>query len=419
MEEYIIGGGRKLYGNIEISPAKNSCLSIMAACVMLSGEIFLKDAPKISDISVMAEIIEDLGGKCEFSDGGVRILPATIKEYAPEPKICKKARASFFTAGALLSRFKRAIMPLPGGCDIGKRPVDIHISAMEQLGTTCEYIDDFVVFNGKKMKSGIVRLSYPSVGATVNTILASVFLKGETLIENAAKEPEISDLCGFLRTCGCNIIGDGKSIIRIVGCEKNECRPIIYRPIPDRIEAGTYMAAVSACGGELAFNFEPVKIIGSIAEKLMHGGVKIYFSDGKVRLYADKTFRNSNLVADVYPKFPTDMQPQYAALSITGRGTSVISDRVFKSRFSYAEQLKKSGADIKIEKEKIRIKGGKKIFGTEFSVGDLRGGAAMVIAALAAEGKSIVTNAEILRRGYCNMAEKLSSLGADIRVFAK
>lgn len=415
MEEYIINGGRKLYGEITIAPAKNACLPLIASSILFNNSLIFKNAPKIADVEVMAEIIKGLGGSFSFLQDGLQINTENIYKYEAECNVCKKARASFFIAGALLSRFKKAIVPMPGGCNLGLRPVDIHIDTLKQLGAKVETSENSVYFEGVNMKSGRVYFSFPSVGATVNAICASVFLEGETILHNVAREPEIVDLCNFLNLCGCKIGGIGSSTLTITGIKRStRVNKIEYEPIQDRIEAGTFMCAVSACGGELNFKYEKIEHLKEIIALLRKCGVEIKYEENTVYLKRTGILTSNSVIADVYPAFPTDMQSVFCALSLFCNGESVIRDKVFNKRFCFLKDLQNVGAMVEYNEDGVKIFGGHKLNGGDFYVNELRGGAGIVVASLAINGKSRVKNIELIKRGYDSFDFKLRTLGADI-----
>ncbi len=417
MGKFIINGGRELFGEVTISPAKNSCLPLIASTILFKGQFLLQLAPEINDIIVMSEIVKNLGGSYSFLNDGLFLNTENINSFTPSEDICKRARASFFVAGALLSRFKRAVVALPGGCKIGQRPVDIHISVLNQLGAKCYFDENRVVFDGKNMKAGITRLSYPSVGATINAVCATVFLKGESTIINCAKEPEIVDLCKFLNACGCNIAGAGSDRIVVNGVDLQKGVNLQFLPIKDRIEAGTYICACAACGGKISFEYDSFDNILAVIKLLNKSGATITMKKGIVNVECDK--RNINcksVVADVFPAFPTDLQSIYCALCTFSNGTTRVEDRVFQNRFEFLKELKKQGVDCEYIKNSAIIRGNKKLHGATVNAVDLRGGAGLIISGLAIDGETIVENSEIIKRGYYKIEEKFTSLGAFIKL---
>ncbi len=415
MEKYLISGGKKLFGEVKISPAKNACLPIIASTIMFGGEFVLKNAPKISDVIIMAEIVENLGGSFIFTDKGLLLKTFNINSYSPSKEICSKVRASFFIAGALLSRFKRAIVPLPGGCNIGIRPVDVHLDMFAQLGVECAMDNNLVILDASKIKSGRVYLKYPSVGATVNAICACIGLTGESIISNCAKEPEIVDLCNFLKNCGARIEGIGSSIIKISGIRLSNNLKIEHKPIDDRIEAGTFMFATAVTGGEITFKYDNLRNISSPVKVLEEMGIKVDYEKNLVYLISKGKLNATRTVADVFPAFPTDLQSPLCSVCAYASGESVIEDRVFKDRFAFVKQLNYFGVNAKVLGSQAVIKGSKINNPCNAKALDLRAGAGLVIYALGAEGLSQITGVNIIRRGYQNIEQKLSLLGADIK----
>lgn len=414
MAKYIIEGGNRLNGEIEISIAKNACLPIIACSVLFPHRILLCKAPKIIDVAVMAQIIEDLGGEYKFNEKGLYLDCRAINKYHPCAAICAKARASFFTVGALLGRFKKAIMCYPGGCSIGVRPVDIHLDCLRALGVKITQRGINFYFDGSNMHAGYIKMRYPSVGATVNAIGAAVSLKGETVIVNAATEPEIADLCCFLNKCGCKIRGGGNKVIIIEGCGRLDEKVIEYKPIYDRIEAGTFMLVCLACQGEISFFIDCYKHIENVCSMVKRSGAKCYYHNGFLQMQVNKRIKAVDVTADVFPLFPTDLQPQFVAAMTTAKGKSRVEDHVFAERFAYVESLKKFGANVNVESKIATVNGVRLLKSANVTVPDLRGGAALVIAALSAEGVSIINGVNIIQRGYENLDIKLRKIGANI-----
>lgn len=415
MGKIIIEGGRKLFGRIDVAAAKNSCLPIIASAIAVRSEIRLLGAPEITDVCVMAQIVESLGGKYAFDENGLVLYTENVNSCVCKPEINERARASFFTAGALLTRFGRAYMPYPGGCSIGVRPVDIHIDGLKSLGVECDCDDKGVYFDGRSMHSGKVILRYPSVGATVNVIGAALALDGETTICGAACEPEINDVCNFLCECGYDVRGGGSSVIRIVGKKNRSFRNVVYRPLSDRIEAGTFLFACLACGGEIEIGYDCPKNLDAVSAVLRRCGAKTYFFNGKIVISVDERPLPVNVCADVFPNFPTDLQPQLCAALSVCRGESRIEDKVFPGRFCYADMLEKFGAIIDGRYSAVRIRGVDRLRPAAVEAGDLRGGAALCIAALSAEGESTVSGTDKIKRGYHDFCKKIASLGGSVR----
>lgn len=414
MSKFIVKGGNKLVGKVQISPAKNSCLPIIASSIMFNGDFLIKKAPNISDLTVMAKLIENLGGSYRFCSEGLFFSTKSIEKFECDKLICKKARASFFTVGSLLSKFKRAILPLPGGCDIGERPVDIHINALGQIGVEVRAEGENLVFDGKNMRGGKIKLSYPSVGATVNCICALAFLKGESEIVNCAKEPEIVDLCNFLNYCGCKISGMGSAKITIEGISKHDCGLIEYLPIEDRIEAGTFTCMTAVSGGDVIFEFANFSHLRAVFKKLCRCGVECAYKNGEVRVSSNGKLKSNNLVADVFPSFPTDLQSLYCSVCAIANGKSIVKDNVFKGRFQFLKQLEKMGAKVVFKDNCVEIIGQKELHGALVTGCDLRSGAALISAGLCAKGVTVIENGDVIKRGYDGIDKKLSQLGANI-----
>lgn len=410
MSEIIIDGGNRLYGKTKVAPAKNSCLPIIAASIAVYGEIFIENAPQITDVEVMAQIIKDLGGDYRFCQSGLRLYTENIDRFVGKRSSYGKVRASLFTAGALLTRFKKAFIPYPGGCRIGERPIDIHIDAFKALGAAAKYGTEGVWLDGTKMSSGKVSLRYPSVGATINAICAALGLNGETLIDGCAKEPEIGDLVKFLKLCGYDIRADEKGV-KVVGKVEIPSGKYTFVPMLDRIEAGTYALACLACGGNIALEYDCGKNIQAVVDFINDCGANAYFYNGELVVDADKPVRAQRLTADVFPAFPTDLQPQATAVLCKANGKSVVCDKVFCDRFLYADMLEKFGVKTVGRKNKMEIFGQSTLTAANVVATDLRGGAALCIAALAADGRSKISNAEIIYRGYLNICEKINALG--------
>ncbi len=400
-------------GKVNISPAKNACLPIIASATLFDGEFLLKKAPKITDVVVMAQIVEFLGGDYLFCEEGLKISTKNIFKWECDGILCKKARASFFIVGALLSRFKHAIIPFPGGCNIGSRPIDIHIDVLRQFGAEVTFEKERVLFYGGNMRSNQVKLSYPSVGATVNAICSAVFLNGESSIGNAAREPEIVDLCNFLIECGCKIDGVGKKNLTIKGVNPPKNVSVDYLPIKDRIEAGTFMCMTAITGGDIIFSYEHFAHLKEITAKLRRMGVAVAYKNGEMRITSDGMLKGVSAVADVYPRFPTDMQSIYCAVCAFANGKSRVKDKVFQNRFEFIKELKKMGADVTLEKEGVTIRGND-LVGSKVFAPDLRAGAALVCAGLGAKGVTVIENADIVSRGYENIHKKITSIGGKI-----
>ena len=416
MAKFIVEGGNSLNGEVQIAPAKNACLPIIASTIAFNGSFLIKNAPNISDVCDMSSIINCLGGESKNDAFGLEINTFRINEYKCEKSLCSRIRASFFTVGALLSRFKRAVLPLPGGCKIGNRPIDVHIDVLNQLGVRCDFDNDCVCFNGNNMKSGKVRFRYPSVGATVNAICASIFLKGETILINVAKEPEIVDLCNFLIKCGCKIKGQGNSEIIVQGITPPIFVSVEHTPILDRIEAGTFMCACAVCKGDIVFKYDDYATISKITEKLTKSGANCSYKGNKMRITCKKRLKATSVTANVYPAFPTDMQSIICAVCAYSSGKSTIYDKVFSERFEFVKQLEKMGAKAIFKHGGVQIYGVKRLKGGQVYATDLRAGAGLIIAGLDADGVTQIEDAQIIMRGYENIHKKLNEMGANIRL---
>lgn len=410
MEKIIIEGGRKLSGLVKIAPAKNACLPIIASAIATRGNVVLANAPKISDVVVMAEIIGDLGGKFEFNDDGLLLGTDDIKSFVGNGQFYGRVRASLFTAGALLTRFRKAYIPYPGGCNIGKRPIDIHIDGLKALGVVADCAEDGVYFDGNDMHAGVVRLRYPSVGATVNIICAALCLDGETIIEGGACEPEITDMCVFLKKCGYKI-NMHNGTIRIIGIKDIPQANVLHKPVGDRIEAGTFMLACVACGGEIALEFDCGERVKAVIDAINKTGARAYFYNGEICVRCENRPKSVDVVADVYPSFPTDLQPQFCAAMTVADGCSIVTDKVFQGRFCYSEMLNRFGAKTQVENGHLKINGVERLKSASVEASDLRGGAALCIAAMAAEGKSVINRSDTICRGYEDLCEKINLLG--------
>ena len=393
MKEYIINGGQPLDGALEIKGAKNSILPLMAASILTDEITVLHNCPNISDVDSMINILEGLGSKIIRSGRDVIIDNSMTDKSEIPASLAKELRSSVFLLGSLLSRHKKAKVAYPGGCDIGLRPIDIHITGLRELGIEIQEQGGYILCNCLNAKSADIVLDLPSVGATENLMLASVFIKGKTVIRNCAKEPEIVDLQKFLNTMGAKIRGAGSSVIVVEGVDK--LHGIDYTPIPDRIVAGTYLIAAAMCGGNVELSGVNPEHISSLISKLSKTTCKVHIKND--------------------PGFPTDLQSQIMAMQTVSRGTSVIVENIFETRFKTASQLKKLGADITIKGRVAVIRGVKELIGAEVAASDLRGGASLVLAGLVAKGTSIVKDIHYIDRGYEDLSVELKKLGANVR----
>ena len=411
MSEFIINNKCVLNGEVSVSGSKNAALPIMAASILVPGKISLKNIPSLSDIDIMADILKCIGASVSFH-GDLIIDASNIEKSSAPPDLCTQIRASFLVAGPLLARFKRAQVPLPGGCPIGSRPVDLHLKGFKALGADYIIEDGFVKLTCSELKGTNIYLDFPSVGATQNIIMASATAKGTTVIENSASEPEITDLADFLNKCGANIKGAGTDTITIVGVK--ELNPCTHSVIPDRIEAGTFMVGAALTGGSIRLKNVNCSHLSAISSKLAEMGLTINEFSNELSVSSSGIKKHTDIKTLPFPGFPTDMQAQFAALMCQSDGTSVITETVFENRFMYIPELVRMNADIKLDGRCAIIKGGTQLVGAKVRASDLRAGAALVLAGLCADGKTIVNDAQYIKRGYDNLEQKLKNLGADV-----
>ena len=417
MAKYEIIGGKPLYGTVTVSGAKNAAVPILPAALLVEGICRIENVPDISDVHVLLEILRRMGAKVEQPEPGVVVVDSTeITSTSPDPELVKKMRASYYLMGVLLGRFGRAHVALPGGCNFASRPIDQHIKGFAALGAEVEETDDYVDlqpgFNG--LQGNRVSLDMVSVGATVNIMLAACRTPGQTIIENAAKEPHIVDLANFLNTMGAHISGAGTDTVKIRGVEKLQGGT--YAIIPDQIEAGTYLAAVAAAGGNVLVKNVIPKHMECITSKLAEMGVEIMNYDDAIRIRCDNRLRHTTVKTRPYPGFPTDMQAQICVCMALASGVSRLTESVYETRFfGYCAELASMGADIQISGKTAIVTGTDSLMGAIVTANDLRAGAALVIAGLAARGKTYVTNIHYVERGYEKIIEKLTAIGAQIR----
>lgn len=413
MEQYAIKGGNPLVGEVEISGAKNAALPILAAAIMTDDPVLIENMPDVRDTNVLLQALESIGAVVDRIDRHtVRINASMIHDHVVDNDYIKKIRASYYLVGALLGKYRKAEVALPGGCHIGARPIDQHIKGWEALGATVEIAHGMIVTEAKELKGRRIYLDVVSVGATINIILAAVLADGQTIIENAAKEPHVVDLANFLNCMGANIKGAGTDVIRIKGITKLHSTE--YAIIPDQIEAGTFMFAAAVTKGDVTVKNVIPKHLESISTKLLEIGCEIEESDDAVRVVAAKPLTHTHVKTLPYPGFPTDMQPQMTVTLGLSKGTSIVTESIFENRFRYVGELVRMGASIKVEGNTAIIDGVSRYTGASISVPDLRAGAALVIAALAAEGISVLDEIQYIERGYEDFELKLQSLGAQI-----
>lgn len=418
MESFFICGGNRLEGELSIQTSKNAVLPILAGCILCEGEIVIHKFPKYDDTLTMLKIVEELGAKTYIYDDDVVIKCDSIQKSEIPSNLASKIRSSIFSLGAILSRFKKAKVPYPGGCAIGARPIDLHIKGLEQLGAKIVDKHGFLYCDGSNMKSAVVSLDFPSVGATENIMLASIFLTGKTKIINCAKEPEIVDLANFLNSLGAKIYNAGDSVIEIEGVQSLHGGE--YTPISDRIVTGTYMLATVICGGKVTLRNVCYDHIASLVHKIKNNCCKVSIKGDKLTVIANKRPKAiSKIETQPYPGFPTDLQPQIMSMLSIAKGTSVIVENLFESRFKHVSMLKKLGADILVNDKTAIIKGVPMLYGANVTCCDLRGGAGLVLAGLVAKGYTTVDDIHHIDRGYYRMEKDLQALGANIERITK
>lgn len=414
MEKFIITGGKRLEGTVKIAGAKNSALSIMAATLLTKESCILRNVPRLTDIDTMAEVIRTLGVQVEWKGDNILYIDSNdFNNYEAPYDLVKKMRASFLVMGPLLARLNKAKISLPGGCAIGARPVDFHLKGFEALGAKVEVEKGYIEAEVGQLKGADIYLDFPSLGATENIMMAASLAEGITKVENAAKDPEVIELGNFLIKMGAEIGGLGTDLITVKGVKK--LSGIDYDIISDRIEAGTYMVAAAITGGDvLVESIDPV-LLKPVIVKLEETGAKVIPEKNLIRVIGADRVKAIDIKTLPYPGFPTDMQPQFMALCCIAKGTSVITETVFENRFVHAGDLRRMGADIKIEGHSAIIKGAKKLSAAPVMASDLRGGAALILAGLVAEGTTELSRIYHLDRGYEKVEEKLASLGAEIK----
>ena len=413
MAALMIKNSGKLHGTVKISGSKNSSLPILAASIMTGGKNIISNIPDLSDIKVMYDILESLGVKINFHKKDIVIDSENISNYTTPYELVAKMRGSFLLSGALLARCGRAKIALPGGCPIGTRPVDLHLKGFAALGAEISKGHGYVELSAPKLKGAKIYLDFPSVGATENIIIAATLAEGETLIENAAAEPEIVDLCSFLQKQGAKIYGAGSDTVRIYGVEK--LQPTAHKVIPDRIEAGTFMTAFAMTRGRGVIDDVDCNHLKPVTAKLTEMGAKIKkISETKLEIDANNVLKTSDVKTLPYPGFPTDMQAPFCSLLSTAEGTGVIVETVFENRFLHIGELNRMGANIKIDGRTSVIEGVSQLSGTDVNAFDLRGGAALVLAGLNAKGDTRISGVEHIDRGYENFVEKFQKIGASI-----
>ncbi|WP_456342831.1 UDP-N-acetylglucosamine 1-carboxyvinyltransferase [Thermovibrio sp.] len=412
MFKFVIKGGKELKGKVKVSGSKNASLPILFASV-LSGKLELHNVPQLRDVDTTCKILSHMGLNVEREKKTVKVSGEVKKAEAPY-ELVKMMRASILALGPLVARYRRAVVSLPGGCAIGLRPVDLHLKGLEKLGARIEVKHGYVIAEAPEgLRGADITLDFPTVGGTENLMMAATLAKGKTVIRNAAKEPEIVDLARALREMGAEIEGEGTDTIEIKG--KAELRAATYRVMADRIEAGTFLAAVGTAGGEVEIEGFPYESLTAVIEKFSEAGLKIErLGEKRVRVKKVRALKGTDITTAPYPGFPTDMQAQFMAAMCLAEGVSVIKETIFENRFMHALELQRLGADIKIDGNTVVVKGVEKLYGAKVTATDLRASASLVIAGLAAENTTEVYRIYHLDRGYEKMEEKLRALGAEI-----
>jgi len=412
MDSFIVKGGNRLTGEVDISGAKNAVLPILAGTVLSSGENIIREVPRLRDVKVMKEVLSNLGAGVSQDDKVITVNSSVIDSCEIPEYLMRKMRATIFLMGSLLARFKKVRISQPGGCSIGPRPIDLHIKGLEALGV--EFTEEHGYLEGKtdELIGADIHLDFPSVGATENIMMAATKATGTTVIRNAAKEPEIIDLQNFLNGMGAKIRGAGTDIIKVEGVE--ELHSIDYTVIPDRIETGTFMVASAITGGEVLLNNVIPEHVEPVIAKLLEAGVEVDYNQDQIKVTAPAKVKGVNVKTLPYPGFPTDMQPQFMTLLSVAEGTSVITETIFENRLKHADELRRMGADIRIESRSAIIKGIKELSGAVVEASDLRAGAALVLAGLVAEGETRINDIYHIDRGYENLESKITNLGGYI-----
>ena len=413
MEQYAIKGGNPLVGEVEIGGAKNAALPIIAAVLMSEETVHIDNLPDVRDTNVLLEAMQSIGVMIKREDRHrVTIYPSRINNLVVDGEGVRRIRASYYFIGALLARYKKAEVALPGGCDIGCRAIDQHIKGFRALGADVNIEYGLIKAEAERLKGSHIYMDVVSVGATINIMMVAALAEGQTIIENAAKEPHVVDLANFLNSMGANIKGAGTDVIRIKGV--SHLHGTDYAIIPDQIEAGTFMFAAAVTKGDVTVKNVIPKHLESITAKLLEIGCEIEESDDAVRVVAAKPLRHTQVKTLPYPGFPTDMQPQITVALALSQGTSIVTESIFENRFKYVDELTRMGANIKVEGNTAIVDGVSKYTGAKISAPDLRAGAALVLAALAADGYSVVEDIHYIQRGYEDFHLKLQSLGAQI-----
>ncbi|MDE6385961.1 MAG: UDP-N-acetylglucosamine 1-carboxyvinyltransferase [Eubacterium sp.] len=413
MENFVISGGHELFGEVNISGAKNAAVAIIPAAILANDIVRIENIPKISDVSLIIKILDCMGASVKLVNSDtIEVDSRALQNKSVPYELASHFRASYYLIGAMLGRFKSAEVAMPGGCDFGTRPIDLHIKGFKMLGADVNVVNGMVCAKAEKLVGTSIYMDNVSVGATINVMLAAVLARGLTVIENAAKEPHIVDLANFLNSMGADVRGAGTDVIKIRGVEK--LHGCTYSIIPDQIEAGTYMVAAAACGGDVLVKNVIPKHLESISAKLIEAGAEIIEYDDAVRVTRFKALNKCNVKTMPHPGFPTDMQPQMAVLLAVASGTSLLSESVWDNRFQYVGQLTRMGANIQVDGKLAVIDGVDSLTGVKVKATDLRAGAAMIIAGLIAKGETVIEDIQYIDRGYEDVVKKFSALGAEI-----
>ncbi len=415
MEKLVIKGGTRLNGDVVISGAKNAAVALLPATLLVDGICTINNLPYISDVKISCKILEELGAKVTWNGNNeVTIDSRNIESSAAPIDMTSKFRASYYLIGALLGRCKSAVVGLPGGCNLGARPIDQHIKGFELLGATVEVIEGKINATAKKLVGTSIYLDKVSVGATINVMLASVLAEGTTIIENVAKEPHVVDVANFLNAMGADIRGAGTDLIKINGVKKL-CGNSTYSVVPDQIEAGTFMLAAVATKGDITVKNCIPEHLDCLTAKLIEMGVNIDINNDSIRVYTNKRPNKANIITMPYPGYPTDLQPQIGVALSLAEGTSIINEGIWDSRFQYTAELNKMGANIINQGKSAVFEGVEELYGSFVEATDLRAGAALIIAGIVANGETSITNIYHIDRGYENIEEKFRKLGANIQ----
>ncbi len=415
MDKIVISGGKKLKGRVSISGAKNAAVAILPAAVLSDNVCRIENIPNIKDITLMCRILSDMGAKIKLINKNTIEIDSRAMSFSVAPsELMRSMRASSYLLGVLLSKFSEANVYLPGGCDFGLRPIDQHLKGFEALGAKYSLANGIVTVKCDRLVGTHIYLDVVSVGATINIMLAAVKAEGLTIIENAAKEPHIVDLANFLNCMGADIFGAGTDVIKIRGVER--LRGVTYSIIPDQIEAGTYMVAAAATGGDILLENVIPRHLESITAKLLEMGVNFEEFNDSLRVFCNQRLKKCNVKTMPHPGFPTDMQPQITALLSTADGTSIVNESVWDNRFRYVDELHRMGAKISVDGRVAVVEGVNSLKGALVKATDLRAGAALIIAGLSAEGTTTIEEIQHIERGYENIVGKLQTLGADVKI---